>query len=387
VLWPGEHEVPPYVLWPGEHEVRPYVLWWGVMHDHRPAVLGSRFLVLGSWFFGLLILLAACGPAPAQPTPRPVPLLVPRPDQPAATVVSEGLALPGRLLFASGGDLWLWQGEAGRQFTTTGDAAQPAWSPDGTRLAYIRRGESYSDLVVAPADGGEALALTDNGSANPPHSYERIYDTMWAFYPAFSPDGAEIAFVSQDSPPFGAPATDYHLGLFVTPSRAGGQRSLRYVDAGGHVGRLAYAPNGSAIVFAYGPVGPGAALLYRFAQSSATAEPLPGALEPSYDPAFSPDGSWLAFAARDAKGTDIFVMPAAGGSPARLTDLGTARAPAFSPDGRLLAFLAIAPGGHSFDLWVVELQAGTDGAISAGEPQQITQELGIDADSGVAWGK
>ncbi len=349
---------------------------------------GGRWSVVGL----LLLLLAACGPAPAQPTPQPA--LLPlgpgpsaRPGGPAPTVVSEGAALPGRLLFAKGGDLWLWQGDGGRQLTSTGDASQPAWSPDGTRIAYIRRGESYSDLVVAPSSGGEPLALTNNGSANPLHSYERIYDTTWAFYPAFSPDGSQIAFAAQDSPPFGSPATDYHLGLFVTPSRAGGLRALLYADVGGHVGRLAYAPDGTAIVFAYGPAGPGAALLYRYALPDATTEPLPSAPEQSYDPAFSPDGRWLAFAARSSGGTDIFVMPAQGGAPARLTDLGTARAPAFSPDGRLLAFLAIGSGGQSFDLWVAELQASADGTVRAGELRQITKEIGIDANSGVAWGK
>jgi TolB protein len=80
-------------------------------------------------------------------------------------------------------------------------------------------------------------------------------------------------------------------------------------------------------------------------------------------------------------------MPAAGGAPLRLTSLGTARAPAFSPDGKQLAFLAIAPGANSFDLWVMDLQSGADGALQPGQPRQITQGMALDADSGVAWGR
>src|SRR5688572_12167064 len=96
----------------------------------------------------LMAALVGCGPAEGQPTPRPA--LAPLGPQPTArpaglapTIVAQGAALPGRLLFVQGGNLWLWQSEAGRQLTSAGDAFQPAWSPDGGRIAYIQRGESY----------------------------------------------------------------------------------------------------------------------------------------------------------------------------------------------------------------------------------------------------
>jgi TolB protein len=298
-----------------------------------------------------------------------------------------GAALPGRLLFVHGGDLWLWQGANGSALTSTGDAFQPAWSPDGMRIAYIQRVESASDVLVMPASGGEPVRLTDTGSGSPPHSYERIYESIWAFYPAWSPDGAEIAFASQAGPPYGSPAAEYRISLFVAPSGgAGGQQQL-YADPMGHVGRLAYAPDGATIVFAFAPIGDDAPRLYRYNRASGTAEPLPGAPDGSYDPAFSPDGHWLAFAARGEGRTDVFVMPAGGGAPTRLTSLGGARAPAFAPDGTLLAFLALAPGSSSFELWAAELAAGADGAPRAGPPRQVTRNMQIDADSGLSWSK
>jgi TolB protein len=346
----------------------------------------------------LLLPLVACGPGAAEPTPQPALIsLRPRPTEaPAAglppTVVVEGSGLPGQLLFVAGGNLWRWQGQRGGALTSSGDAYQPAWSPDGARIAYIRRDESSSDLMVMPAAGGEPAQLTSNGSGEPPHSYERIYASVWAFYPAWSPDGAEIAFASQAAPPFGSPAAEYRFTLYSMPS-AGGERQQLYADDEGHVGRLAYAPDGASIVFAYAPAGDGAAQLYRYGHADTSAAPLPGAPEQSYDPAFSPDGRWLAFAARDSstslggtsRRTDVFAMPAAGGAPVRLTSLGGTRAPAFSPDGKLLAFLAIVPGSDSFDLWVVDLQIGADGALRASEPRQITRDMRIEADSGLSW--
>src|SRR5262245_50618044 len=116
---------------------------------------GKHFLLLG-----ILMFLLGCGPtasveptpqsalapiapAPAAPTAAGAPL-----PEPAPTVVAPGETLPGRLLFVQGGNLWLWQGESGREITSTGDAFQPAWSPDGERIAYVRRDTSYSDLVI-----------------------------------------------------------------------------------------------------------------------------------------------------------------------------------------------------------------------------------------------
>lgn len=340
----------------------------------------------------LCLLLASCGPAASAPTPVPTAELLPlgeptpRPAGPAPTVASQSGELPGRLLFVIGGDLWLWQGASGRQLTASGDAWQPAWSPDGARIAFVRRGESYSDLVLLSAPDGAQQQLTENGSALPPRSFERIYDVVWAFYPAFAPGGAELAFASQYGPPFGSPASDYHLALFTAPAAPGGGRTLLYADDAGHVGRPAYAPDGRSIVFALGPAGTGESRLYRYDIDAGAGAPINGAPPQSYDPAHSPDGRWLAFARRHEGGTDVYAMPAAGGDAVRLTASGAARAPAFSPDGTLLAYLAIAPGESGFDLWVVELRRAADGGLAAGEPRRITSGQKIDADSGVAWG-
>jgi TolB protein len=291
------------------------------------------------------------------------------------------------LLFVRDGDIWLWQGDRGGALISSGSAFQPSWSPDGARLAYVERVESASDVLVVPAEGGEPLRLTANTSGNPPHSVERIYESMWAFYPAWSPDGQELAFAGQAGPPFGSPAGEYRLSLFVVPAAGQGERQQLYAEEGGHIGRLAYAPGGASIVFVYAPADQGGSQLYQFTPESGMAVPVPGVPEQSYDPAFSPDGRWLAFAGHVDGGTDIFVMPALGGTPTRLTSLGSARTPVFSPDSTALGFLALAPGSNSFDLWLADLQPDTSGSLHAGQPRQITQDMQIDADSGLSWAR
>lgn len=344
-----------------------------------------------------LALLAGCSaasaPAPTlQPALEPIrPAAIPPPGstnaaEPAPTVAAPGADLPGRLLLVQNGNLWLWQGASGRQLTHSGDAFQPAWSPDAAQVAFVRRAVSGSDIMLLRALDAVPEQITSNTPDPSVYSYDRIYQSRWAFYPAWSPDATTLAFASQFGPPGGSPAAEYRMSLYTVPT-AGGRAAQAYGNAEAQVGRPAYTPDGASIVFALAPVGEDPPSLYRYHIATDRAEPLPGALQQSYDPAFSADGRWLAFAARAGAGTDIFVMPADGGTATQITHLGSARAPAFAPDGSALAFLAVPGGSTSFDLWVAGLQADAPGTLKAGEPRQITHDMHLDADSGVAWGR
>jgi dipeptidyl aminopeptidase/acylaminoacyl peptidase len=234
------------------------------------------------------------------------------------------------------------EGGAARRFTHGPKRDwSPRWSPDGSRIAFLSDRGGTAQIYVMPADGGEARQVTslEEGVAGP----------VW------SPDGRRIAFTAR-------------VGLELEP--AGEQEKERVARRPIEVDELDYK---------WDVLGQ-----YRGRHSHVFTvlvdggEPTPLTSGPYEDtsPAWSSDGSWIAFvSARHADHdldlvSDIFVAPADGGEPRRLTaGLGPAMAPAWSPDGRRIAYAGNAhPTGqfglHNLTVWCV----GLDGA----EPEEIT---------------
>jgi Tol biopolymer transport system component len=79
----------------------------------------------------------------------------------------------------------------------------------------------------------------------------------------------------------------------------------------------------------------------------------------TFDPALSPDGKMIAYAAREGEQVDLFVSRVAGGSRVRLTnDAAREGTPAFSPDGERLAFARTASGGRTSEIWIIPALGG-----------------------------
>lgn len=84
--------------------------------------------------------------------------------------------------------LWLTDintGKSGQLLLTNANDIQPAWSPDGERIAFSSNQKGNYDIWIVQSDGKGLEQLTTDPSA----------DTG----PTWSPDGKEIAFVSTRS--------------------------------------------------------------------------------------------------------------------------------------------------------------------------------------------
>src|SRR5437763_10701440 len=194
----------------------------------------------------------------------------------------------------------------------------PSWSPDGSRLAFLSDRNGTEQVWVSGLDG-EARQLTQ-------------FALGVSGQPAWSPDGRHLAVVvvaeiASGAGPDASPTAD-SAPFTLT-------RTCYRIDGQGYLGARYHH-------------------LWVVDVDSGDAAPL---TEGPYDdatPAWSPDGSYLAFVSNRSDErlaefrSAVWIVPVSGGKAVRVTpDDGVAMAPAWSPDGRQLAYIGL-PAGMSY---------------------------------------
>jgi len=294
---------------------------------------------------------------------------------PAASATAAPEPIPGRILLTSDGDLWLLDASGPHQLATGGTFSQPTWAPDGGSLAYVYRGTNFADIFVTDDQGQNQVRLTNSQST--------ILDNNdWNLRPAFSPDGQLISFVSDRNSTFPT--------LQLMNAADGGGRHA--VSTPGiqqeDVDSMAWSPDGSALAITlFNEPGPSQiALVPMDSTNRPASKVLTSVIGGAIDPAWSPDGSWLAFAGHDGLAIEIFAMQPDGSSVTRLTTDGLlARSPVWSPDGQHIAYLANKTG--YFEIFEIDVSTDSSGALVASPSRQITEDLHVDAASGLSWGR
>jgi len=181
-------------------------------------------------------------------------------------------------------------GSGSRRLTSTKeDDAQPAWSPDGDRIAFARAASSR--LFVMNADGSGARRVTD----------EDVEESE----PAWSPDGRSIAYVRR------SPGTSIRELWLVRP--AGSQRQS-LTKLGGVAHAPAWSPDGKRLAFSAN-VGNSRFDIYTIGLDGQDAQ-LVTSRDDSFEPAWSPDGQTIVFAEAGA----LVAIDVENGEEQRLTD-------------------------------------------------------------------
>jgi len=209
----------------------------------------------------------------------------------------------------------------------------PRWSPNGRWLAFLSdRAGGKAQLWLLPAGGGEACRLTDQ-----PEAIERF---------AWSPQSDRIAFACR------VPVERMGAPRSPKPRNDDEAKGARIVSS------LRYKSNGDGFVYDR------RRHIFAVSIDDCNCRQLTFGDFEDGDPAWAPDGNSIVFSSArhddhelDTAG-DIFVLPATGGEPRRLTaTLGPAATPAYKPDGTCVAYLGHddphAGGARNTSVWLL----------------------------------
>jgi DNA-binding winged helix-turn-helix (wHTH) protein len=192
----------------------------------------------------------------------------------------------------------------------------PAFSPDGNQVAFIYEGgPKTAGIYTTLIDGEQPLRLTDNPDD---------------VFPAWSPDSRQIAFVR---------VSKEGLNIYVVPALGGTEHKLH--TAASLV--VNWSPDGKVLAFSEGSADSSHAWIALLSLADLTTRPL---TSPSVDntdsqPAFSPDGSTVGFVRTAEPGgrSDLLVVSAKGGEPRQITfDNGDINGLAWTKDGHDIVF-------------------------------------------------
>jgi len=286
----------------------------------------------------LAVTLAACTttttPA-AQPSGPTTDVASPPPT-------ASDVRLDGVVVFSAEGDIWSMRadGSRRRQLTThPGDDLDPAWSPDGTRIAFRSHRDGDEEVYVMDADGAHERNLTRNPTSD--------------YSPAWSPDGRLIAFASDRD---GDPNEIYVMD-------ADGSDPVRVTDNPGIDEYPTWSPDGTIVAFhctmgGVSPTGVGDFEICTVRADGGGLTQLTDTPGENTQPDWSPDGASIVFESNrlgwpslpsftpdgydpeDFGDEDVWVMRADGSAQRNLTrnPNESDSFPVWSPDGGWVMF-------------------------------------------------
>ncbi len=257
----------------------------------------------------------------------------------------------GRIVFVSDrdhayGEIYTRSFSGGAWTRLTSDLATdtaPAWSPDGSQIAYASDTAGSTDIWVMNTDGSGKQNLTS--------------DAFWNENPDWSPDRGRIVYARLKS---GSSEWD----VWVMRADGSGKTNLTSHAPGTTGFDPAWSPDGSKIAFVSYRSGSSDVYVMDPDGSNATRLTNDASSWP-YEPCWSPDGKQIAFLwKRGGIYPDLYVMNADGSNQRRLTNSTSVSKsdPAWSPDGRHILFTSMADGDE--DLWMVDPDGSNPGHLT-----------------------
>ena len=288
----------------------------------------------------------------------------------------------------------------------------PEWSPDGTKIVFDASALSdigsccSRNVYVMDADGANLQRLTNTPSS----SQGEDFQATWA------PDGKWLAFTSTRSegphdPDNPTSNSSDDREIYRMNADSTNEQQLTATSSRNSDEQPSISPDGTKIAFASNQhntafgVGPDQLDIYvmdadgtnvqRLTTDAAPNSPTLNLESRSQNPAWSPDGSRVAYESTRSGNSEIWVMNSDGtGEPVNVSNHESWDSdPAWSPDDTQITFTSRRAGQD--DIWAVDappiapttaaafsaLDVGADAAMAASAPRNLTANSSIRAGS------
>ena len=251
----------------------------------------------------------------------------------------------GRVVFSQDGSLWVVDVDTGDRSLLLARVGgeileDPAWSPDGTKIAYSRGWQNNAGHWVS-----HIYSVNVDGTAQTQLSSSDVRD--WR--PGWSPDSERIVFQRLSGTGRDDNGRFVDADRYIVVMDADGSNQIPLTDGGRWEQSPVWSSDGARIAY----LSDNSVGIVDSDGNNPTPTPTGGAFWDG-GVSWSPDGKRLAFARRDGTGSSIVIVEIEGLTEETVTDAdGWDTMPRWSPDGQKLLFTRQQPDGTQ-QLFVVD---------------------------------
>ncbi len=187
----------------------------------------------------------------------------------------------------------------------------PAWSPDGTKVAYVSFEAKKPVVYVQDLISRQRTVIANYRGSNSA--------------PSWSPDGSKLAV---------ALSRDSYTQVYVVNADGTGLRKLTHTT--GIETEPQFSADGQAIYFTSDRSG--GPQIYRMSVNGGEVQRVTFSGSYNISPRVSPDGKMLAYISRRDGRFQLFALDLANGQELRLSDTAKDESPSFSPNGKYIMY-------------------------------------------------
>lgn len=220
----------------------------------------------------------------------------------------------------------------------------PSWSPDGEQIVFD--GEPVQNGTLVRSGLSEIYTVNRDGT----NQYRLTQNNADEFEPKWSPDGQQIAFISD---------RDGHDEIYVMKPDRSDQRSLTFNDIDNQL--TDWPPDSHFLLFIRYITGK--STIYTLNTATGEQNNLTKNNANNYFPVWSPDGQKIAFVSDQTSDIEIYVMNPDGSSQYQLMNSPVSTySPQWSPDSQSIAFIS----ANDNELYIVSIDGTQPNCLTNG---------------------